>query len=126
HLARRYTRPTGSFVTAFYAVFDPAGRTITYSSAGHTPPRMRRADGSFAVLNRAQKLPLGIKPDEVYPEQTIARQPGDRIVLLTDGLIEAVNTSGDVFGTGEIDDALAANSSAASILKAILASWNAF
>jgi phosphoserine phosphatase RsbU/P len=126
-LALRYTRPTGSFVTAFYAVFDPAGGTITYASAGHTPPRMRRADDSLAVLNRAQKLPLGIKPDEVYPEQTIAWRPGDRIVLLTDGLIEAVNSSGDVFGNGPIDEALAANhSSAAELLNAILDSWNAF
>ena len=128
HLARRYTRPTGTFVTAFYAVFDPVGGTITYASAGHTPPRMRRSpDGPLCILNRAQKLPLGIKPEEVYPEQSIALQPGDRIVLLTDGVIEAVNREGDMFGNGRIDEALAERvPSAAAMLNSILDSWNAF
>jgi sigma-B regulation protein RsbU (phosphoserine phosphatase) len=127
HLARRYTRPTGSFVTAFYAVFDPVAGTITYSSAGHTPPRLRRLEGSIAVLNRAQRLPLGIKPDEVYPEQSIALQSGDRIVLFTDGVIEAVNSDGDVFGAGRIDEALADTvPTAAVLLQSILGSWEDF
>jgi sigma-B regulation protein RsbU (phosphoserine phosphatase) len=128
HLARRYTRPTGSFVTAFYAVFDPVNGTLTYSSAGHTPPRLRRgADGSLAVLNRAQKLPLGIKPGESYPEQTVPLRPGDQVVLFTDGVIEAVSTDGDVFGTDPIDEALATSApSASSLLKLILTLWNAF
>jgi sigma-B regulation protein RsbU (phosphoserine phosphatase) len=128
HLGRRYTRPTGSFVTAFYAVFDPVNGTLTYSSAGHTPPRLRRgADGSLAVLNRAQKLPLGIKPGESYPEQTVPLRPGDQVVLFTDGVIEAVSTDGDVFGTDPIDEALATSApSASSLLKLILTLWNAF
>lgn len=127
HLVRRYTRPTGSFVTAFYAVFDPAGGVLTYSSAGHSPPRMRRFEGSLSVLNRAQRLPLGIKAEEVYPEQSIALQTGERVVLFTDGVIEAVNSDGDVFGTGRIDEALAENlSSADALLRSILDSWNSF
>ncbi|HEY3787917.1 MAG TPA: PP2C family protein-serine/threonine phosphatase [Urbifossiella sp.] len=127
HLARRYTRPTGSFVTAFYAVFDPAAGVLTYASAGHTPPRLRRKAGCQAVLNRAQRLPLGIKPDEVYPEQSIALQPGDRVVLFTDGVIEAVNTDGDVFGTTRIDEALVeVIPTAQELLRSILDSWDAF
>ncbi|HEY2910681.1 MAG TPA: PP2C family protein-serine/threonine phosphatase [Gemmataceae bacterium] len=127
HLARRYTRPTGSFVTAFYAVFDPVRGTLTYASAGHTPPRLRRREGSRAVLNRAQRLPLGIKPDEVYPEQAIPLCPGDRVAFFTDGVIEAMSGEGEVFGTGRIDAILAAEpSSAEDLLKAILASWDEF
>jgi sigma-B regulation protein RsbU (phosphoserine phosphatase) len=127
HLARRYTRPTGSFVTAFYAVFDPAGGTLTYSSAGHSPPRLRRRDGSLAALNRAQRLPLGIKPDEVYPEQSIALQAADRVVLFTDGVIEAVNGDGEVFGNLRLDESTVnSDAPAEQLLGAILDSWNDF
>ena len=114
-------------MTAFYAVFDPASGVLTYASAGHTPPRMRRRDGSLAVLNRAQRLPLGIKPDEVYPEQSISLQPADRVVLFTDGVIEAVNPDGDVFGTIRLDEALVNNDAAAEqLLGGILDSWSDF
>ena len=108
HLTRRYTRQTGNFMTAFYAVFDPAGGTLTYSSAGHNPPRLlRAADGSRLPLNRAQRLPLGIKPDEMYAEQVVPLHPGDQVVFFTDGVIEAVNMDGDVFGSSRLDAALA-------------------
>jgi sigma-B regulation protein RsbU (phosphoserine phosphatase) len=128
HLARRYTRPTGSFVTAFYAVFDPANGSLAYASAGHSPPRLLRcSDGSRLCLNRAQKLPLGIRTDEVYPEQTVSLLPGDQVVFFTDGLIEAVNADGDVFGTNRIDEALTAcPPSAGELLDAILTDWTAF
>lgn len=128
HLARRYTRPTGSFVTAFYAVFDPARGTLTYASAGHTPPRLvRGSGGARVVLNRAQRLPLGIKPGEVYPEQTLPLQPGDQTVLFTDGVIEAVNRDGDVFGTGQIDEILTtAAPSANALMQSIVSTWAAF
>src|SRR5437762_9568545 len=64
-LAERYTANSGAFVTAFYAVYDPATRAITYSSAGHPPPRLKRcADGSLALLDGQHGLPLGILPEE--------------------------------------------------------------
>src|SRR4051794_9974053 len=107
-LTRRYTRPTGSFMTAFYAVFDPTNATLSYASAGHNPPRLlRAADGFKVVLNRAQKLPLGIKQDEHYLEQTVPLLPGDQVVCFTDGVIEAVNAEGDGFGPDRIDEELA-------------------
>lgn len=128
HLAKRYTRPTGSFVTAFYAVFDPANGIVSYASAGHTPPRLVRCpDGSRVVLNRAQRLPLGIKADEVYPEQTIPLSAGDRVVLFTDGVVEAVNPAGEVFGSDHIDEALSAcPGSADALLASVLGALSAF
>ncbi|QDU21218.1 PP2C family protein-serine/threonine phosphatase [Urbifossiella limnaea] len=126
HLARRYTRPTGSFVTAFAAVFDPANHSLTYSSAGHAPPLVARADGTRATLNRAQKLPLGIKPTETYTEQTATFQPGDRVVLVTDGILEAANAAGDMFGTAGVGAALRPVCDAATDdLAALLATWAA-
>lgn len=126
HLARRYTRPTGSFVTAFAAVFDPASRTLTYASAGHAPPLVVRADGTRTALNRAQRLPLGIKPTETYPEQTTAFVPGDRVALVTDGILEAANAAGDMFGTAGVGAALRpVSDAAADDLAAILDAWAA-
>jgi sigma-B regulation protein RsbU (phosphoserine phosphatase) len=127
HLARRYTRPTGSFVTAFYAVFDPASGTITYASAGHSPPRLMRANGARLALNRAQRLPLGIKADEVYPEHSAQIQPGDRVVFFTDGVIEATDLEGDVFGPVRIEEAIAsAGTGVDAALRAVLQAWTAF
>lgn len=109
HLAGRYGKKTGSFVTAFYAVLDPVHETLTYSSAGHAPPRLvRAADGALVPLNKAQRLPLGISPVGTdYPEQTTDLAPGDQVVLFTDGVTESVDKSGDMFGTERLDDTLA-------------------
>jgi sigma-B regulation protein RsbU (phosphoserine phosphatase) len=127
HLTRRYTRQTGNFMTAFYAVFDPAAGTLAYASAGHNPPRVARADGTRAVLNRAQRLPLGINPDEVYPEQAVPLRPGDRVALFTDGVIEAVGPGGDVFGPDRLDAALPAGpGSADAAVRAVLRDLSAF
>jgi sigma-B regulation protein RsbU (phosphoserine phosphatase) len=128
HLTRRYTRQTGNFMTAFYAVFDPANGTLSYASAGHNPPRLlRAADGTRLALNRAQRLPLGIKPDEVYAEQVHPLQPGDQVVFFTDGVIEAVNADGDVFGPDRIDAALASSPpTAEQLVQTILRELSAF
>ncbi len=128
HLTRHYTRQTGNFMTAFYAVFDPPIGTLTYSSAGHNPPRLvRSADGSRLILNRAQRLPLGIKPDEVYPEQVVSLQLGDQVVLFTDGVIEAVNAEGDVFGSDRLDSTLPESPETAQhLLQRILQEFGTF
>ena len=128
HLTRRYTRQTGNFMTAFYAVFDPAAGTLSYASAGHNPPRLLRAsDGTRVALNRAQRLPLGIKPDEVYAEQVVPLQAGDGVVFFTDGVIEAVNPDGEVFGPDRIDAALASYPpTAEQLIQTILRELTAF
>jgi sigma-B regulation protein RsbU (phosphoserine phosphatase) len=107
-LAERYTARTGAFVTAFYGVYDPATRTISYSSAGHPPPRLKRcADGSLALLDGHHGLPLGIDPDEEYPEGCWELVPGDQIVFYTDGVTEAENAAGEPFGLKRLDEVLA-------------------
>jgi phosphoserine phosphatase RsbU/P len=107
HLAGRYGKKTGSFVTAFYAVLDPESETLTYSSAGHAPPRLVRGRGGLVPLNRAQRLPLGISPAGVdYPEQQVDLRPGDQVILFTDGVTESVDRTGDMFGTERLDEAI--------------------
>lgn len=128
HLAKRYTRQTGNFMTAFYALFDPRAGTLAYASAGHNPPRLlRRPDGTRLVLNRAQRLPLGIRPEEAYPEQVVPLQSGDQVLFFTDGVIESVNADGDVFGSDRLDAALAGcPRSAEQLIQSILRELGGF
>jgi len=126
-LTHQYTRQTGHFMTVFYGVFDTTAGELTYASAGHNPPRLLRGDGGVVLLNRAQRLPLGIKPDETYPEQTMRFGPGDYTLFFTDGVLEAVNADGDVFGSDRIDLALSARAKTAEqLIQSILRELKSF
>ena len=91
-LARSYTRD-GTFVTAFYAVLDPAGRTLTYSRAGHNPPRLVRG-GRVISMDRVGALPLGILEGQSHAQATVELNAGDLLVLYTDGITEASPVKG--------------------------------
>jgi sigma-B regulation protein RsbU (phosphoserine phosphatase) len=128
-LSGRYSRQAGAFVTAFYAVLDPTKNSLTYATAGHVPPRLvRGGDGALVLLNRAQRLPLGVAPaDADYPEQAVEFTPGDQVVLLTDGVTEAVNRPGEMFGTDRLDAVLGAGARTADDrLRGVLAELEAF
>jgi sigma-B regulation protein RsbU (phosphoserine phosphatase) len=106
HLARSYTRGE-MFVTAFYAVLDPVTRTLTYSRAGHNPPRLIR-DGKVLSLDESGALPLGILDEQVYPLSTVTLERGDLLLLYTDGITEAMaprNGTGvrELFGVERLD-----------------------
>lgn len=108
-LARAYTRG-GTFITAFYAVLDPAKRTLTYSTAGHNPPRLVRG-GSVIALNVDGGLPLGIFPNQAYEQTTVTLEPGDLLLLYTDGITEAMAPldgakSRELFGSDRLDELL--------------------
>lgn len=127
-LTERYTAQTGAFVTAFYAIYDPRNRSLRYASAGHPPPRLKRcADGSLALLDGVQSLPLGITSNEPYPEGEHQLVPGDQIMFYTDGVTEAENTAGEQFGLKRLDAVLANCAVGASdLLKEVLRSLDAF
>jgi sigma-B regulation protein RsbU (phosphoserine phosphatase) len=108
HLAARYTNDNGRFVTSFYGIFDPPTRSLHYACAGHEPPRVKRcADGSLFRLDEAQGLPLGIVDEGDYTTATVALQAGDQIIFYTDGITEARNGAGEMFGTARLDEVLA-------------------
>jgi sigma-B regulation protein RsbU (phosphoserine phosphatase) len=107
HLATRYTAQSDTFVTAFYGIFDPEKRELWYARAGHNPPRLKRcADGTLASLDGVSGLPLGILVGEKYPERRQRLVPGDQILFYTDGITEARNPTGEMFGLHRLDDAL--------------------
>ncbi|MBC8105321.1 MAG: SpoIIE family protein phosphatase [Anaerolineae bacterium] len=110
NLSARYTTDSGTFVTAFYGIYDPHTRQITYSSAGHCPPRAKRfADGKVVGLDGALSLPLGIEPAEIYRDVTATLHPGDALVLHTDGITEAHRPgSSALFGQERLDAVLTA------------------
>ncbi len=78
-----------NFVTAFFAVFDPARRVLTYSNAGHNRPLLRRADGTVEEVLGATSIPLGITTDIGYETDHVELRHGDTLVLYTDGIVEA-------------------------------------
>jgi sigma-B regulation protein RsbU (phosphoserine phosphatase) len=85
HLTARYTGRSETFVTAFYGVYDPASKELTYACAGHNPPRLKRCqDGTLAVLDGTNGLPLGILPELQYRECVQQLQTGDQIIFYTD------------------------------------------
>jgi phosphoserine phosphatase RsbU/P len=107
HLATRYVNLSETFVTAFYGIYDPSARTLTYSCAGHNPPRLKRCqDGSLLSLDGAGGLPLGIMSEGRYDETSQQLQTGDQIIFYTDGITEAHNPQGHLFGTHRLDLAL--------------------
>jgi sigma-B regulation protein RsbU (phosphoserine phosphatase) len=128
HLVRRYTAGAGTFVTAFYGVYDPVTRRLTYATAGHPPPRLKRCqDGSMASLDGDHGLPLGILPGEIYAEVTRQLQTGDQIVFYTDGVTEAESPDGRIFGLGQLDRVLEDCAVGASdLLQATLDALEAF
>lgn len=93
------------FATLFYGVFDAATRTLRYGNAGHNPPLVIRRSGSVVWLDTAG-LPLGLFPDSTYEEGTIQLHPGDTVIAYTDGVMEAVNESGEEWGAEGIRKAV--------------------
>ncbi len=104
HLSARYTSGNGTFVTAFYGIYDPNTRKITYCRAGHPAPRVKRCKaGRIDSLDAAPSLPLGIDGDEAYEDITETLNPSDVVVFYTDGIIESRNRAGELFGVERLD-----------------------
>jgi phosphoserine phosphatase RsbU/P len=107
HLSSLYVGTTSTFVTGFYSIYDPARRVLTYASAGHNPPRLKRCqDGSLLSLDQARGLPLGIVEETHYEEAELQLQQGDQIIFYTDGITEAQSNDGKFFGTERLDQEL--------------------
>jgi hypothetical protein len=83
-----------TFVTALYGTISLESREFAYVNAGHMPPMVVRASGGEVVCAEYSDPPLGIAPDSQYVEQRIALQPGDTLVLYTDGVTDALESSG--------------------------------
>jgi serine phosphatase RsbU (regulator of sigma subunit) len=89
--------PTNMFVTCFYAVLDPGSASLRYANAGHDLPYVRRGDGDAGEL-RARGMPLGLMPSMSYEENEVVLEAGERVLFYSDGLVEAHDPDGEMFG----------------------------
>ena len=97
--------PAGMFVTCLLAVLDPASGELRYANAGHCLP-CQQSEAGVSEL-RATGMPLGLLPGMTYEEKTTTLAPGDRVILVSDGLIEAHNAERQIFGTHRLLESLA-------------------
>jgi serine phosphatase RsbU (regulator of sigma subunit)/predicted ester cyclase len=88
--------PPSVFVTCFYAILDPKSGRLRYANAGHDLPYVRR--GGDAQELRARGMPLGLMAGMSYEEKEVVLEAGDRALFYSDGLIEAHNPEGEMFG----------------------------
>jgi sigma-B regulation protein RsbU (phosphoserine phosphatase) len=93
------------FATAFLACLDPGTGLIRYANAGHNYPILRRSDGRIEELARGA-TPLGAFPGIDYQEARTGLEPGDVLVLYTDGVTETEDPEGDQFGEKRLEDLL--------------------
>src|SRR5580704_7947197 len=113
--------PSNRFISFFIAVLDPMTNELVYVNAGHNPPLLVRRDGSLQKLE-GTGLILGILPIAQYEQQTCRLEPGDVVVLFSDGVTEATRPDIDEeFGEDRLAKTLAelSSQSAQSIIEGI-------
>lgn len=91
------------FVTAVLAEFDTRTGLLRYVNAGHPPPVLLRRGRAVRALNGGRRLPLGL-PDDRVDVAEIRLEPGDRLLLHTDGVTEARDPAGELFGLPRLAD----------------------
>jgi sigma-B regulation protein RsbU (phosphoserine phosphatase) len=90
------------FITMFYVKYNAGAGVVSYASAGHNPPLLhRRSEGGCRELD-AEGLILGVREHVAFEEKEVRLESGDVLLLYTDGIIEAKNETGELFGTGRL------------------------
>ncbi len=120
--------PLNCFITLFAAVLDPASGELTYCNAGHNPPLLIRSNDGVARLEPTG-IPLGIMRDSTYEQKSCRLEPGDLLILFSDGVTEACTPDmNEEFGEQRLVSAARdkRNSRASELIQAINADLVAF
>src|SRR6185437_6085829 len=112
------------YVTMLMAVWDDSNQTLQIANAGSVQPLFVSGGGDGLTVKtiQAEGFPLGLFPNVEYEEFTLSTQPGDFIVFFSDGIVDAENAAGEMFGTERLHNVLKsqANPNAAYTVAAIL------
>jgi serine phosphatase RsbU (regulator of sigma subunit) len=98
--------PRHVFLTLFMGIMEKDGRVLRYVNAGHNPQFLIRARGGITPLS-STGLPIALYAGHGYAEEQVALEPGDLLFFYTDGLVEAENEEGDLFGADRLQHLLA-------------------
>lgn len=90
-------RSRGRYLTVFALFHDPGRRELIHVCAGHPPALLRRGE-RVIPLGEGGDIPLGVLRDHIYTQHTVTTEPGDTLILYTDGMIEACDGHGRRFG----------------------------
>jgi steroid delta-isomerase-like uncharacterized protein len=116
--------PSNMFVTCFYAVLDPKSATLRYANAGHDVPYLHR-NGNAEEL-RARGMPLGLMPGMRYEEDEIVLDAGEAALFYSDGLVEAHDLRGEMFGFPRLRELIAEHAGKQSLEEALLGELYSF
>jgi sigma-B regulation protein RsbU (phosphoserine phosphatase) len=113
---------SGMFVTLFFASLNKKERSLVYANAGHNPPMLFRAAARGIESMDVTGAALGMMADMEYEQRQVALESGDILLLYTDGIVEAMNGKGELYGQERLKSSLAATTefSAQGILDSIL------
>lgn len=117
------------FVTVFYGIYNTETGLVEYTNAGHNPPYVVRADGTVDALPMSENIVAGMFDDFTFTQSTLQLDKGDMLVLFTDGVTEAFNTSGEMFDEKGLETTLenkGASKSSHDICQEILKDVNDF
>jgi serine phosphatase RsbU (regulator of sigma subunit)/anti-sigma regulatory factor (Ser/Thr protein kinase) len=116
--------PPKMFVTCLYAVLDPDTGRLVFANAGHNVPYRRCIDCVDEL--KARGMPLGLMPGSVYEEKDVTVAPGEIVLFTSDGIAEAHNTEGDMFGCPRIVEIVSRHDHAGDLRDEVLAELDRF
>ncbi|HUP61017.1 MAG TPA: PP2C family protein-serine/threonine phosphatase [Thermoanaerobaculia bacterium] len=116
------TAPRRILMTFFFGMLDPRTQMLRFASAGHLDPYVYRAASGRLEALSSWGFPLGVRRRDPFREHIVEFVPGDRLVLYSDGLIEAIDDDGEPFGFDRFEKTIAVNGhlSADEMKKALL------
>jgi serine phosphatase RsbU (regulator of sigma subunit) len=110
YIAADASSAKGMFITVLYLLYDKAKKQMICANGGHYPPLWFKTRERAFHEPAVSGLPVGILPDQAYPEETLQLSSGDCLVLYTDGVIEARAEDGAMFGVGRLKALIEQNS----------------
>jgi serine phosphatase RsbU (regulator of sigma subunit) len=117
--------PPNMFVTCFYAILDPKSASLSYANAGHDLPYLRRSSGGCEEL-RARGMPLGLMPGMSYEEKETVLDAGEAALFYSDGLVEAHDPKGEMFGFPRLQALVAEHGEERSLEEKLLEELHSF